>query len=420
MPSGAVSSLPRQKAHVKPREPDIETIAVIRAHWYARHQAQLTDEEIILARKGRVAEATKVILTPETLQSPAWFTCLACPEGARRYRTDVGADPLRPPPRHVAAIQRHFREAHEVEDLPAGRIYHDPSVPALAVYVPSTPLRGAHVICARCPEGNNHVLIEDPPYGDACSFGRLLTLTAGLIDQVGGLDPVARSERLEAHHRGIIPQVGHSGIQRALKAARRGPPVHEPTALERGLLALTGAKAATGMGITRAIGELVALMETDTVAYACQLAGVIPGMAAHRSLLPQELAKLTRVRYGPLERTERTLWAIWDRRPGDPPSAATEPDSRLADDVVRCVVFHVAGGDGVGAAAVKDAAAIACGTVAVDAHRVVARDGASVNVDAAAIDNSERAPEANQDRSPLHAGPFDPRDPGVAPALVGA
>ena len=63
--------------------------------------------------------------------------------------------------------------------------------------------------------------------------------------------------------------------------------------------------------------DLATLMEEDPVGYACHLARAIPGLGAHLTLPPEELAGLVRRLYGRLERTERTLWAIWGRTPND-------------------------------------------------------------------------------------------------------
>jgi len=186
------------------RRPDPQTLAAIRAHWATWHLSSIAENEISHVRPGRIARATKATVTPETRASPAWFTCLACPEGARRYRTDVDVDPTNPPARHVAAIGRHFRIAHRVRRLARERIYGGSNLPALATYGSSTPLEGAHVICALCPEGNNRVYIEDPPYGDARSFGQLTLHYPHLTDELVGLDPVSRAKRLEAHHRAVV------------------------------------------------------------------------------------------------------------------------------------------------------------------------------------------------------------------------
>jgi hypothetical protein len=102
--------------------------------------------------------------------------------------------------------------------------------------------------------------------------------------------------------------------------------VPAPTELTDGLGALLGALVARGTPITRAITQLLALMDTDPVAYARELADVLPGMAAHRGLPEAALAAYTRDWYGRLERSERTLWKIWRRRAGGapgPPSAPT-------------------------------------------------------------------------------------------------
>ena len=112
----------RTRAHVQTRGPDIETIAAIRVHWAARHQdeGELAEDGIATERKGRLAATTKVAIIPETRKSPAWFICRACPEGGQRYRTDVGADALDPPIRHLTAIRRHFSHRARHQE-PAGR-----------------------------------------------------------------------------------------------------------------------------------------------------------------------------------------------------------------------------------------------------------------------------------------------------------
>ncbi len=309
------------------RRPDHETLAAIRAHWDSCHHRTIADYEIAVERKGRLADTTRVTVTPETASSPAWFTCRACPKGARRYRVDVEVDPVSPPPRHIAAIRRHFRESHGVRRLPENRIYRDPSTPTLAIYERSTPLTGAHVICLLCRPGNNRILIEDPPYGDARSFGWLTTMYPGLVREVAGLAPLARANRLEAHHRQIIlPRLTEKAVALAVQAARQGPPVLAPSQVTAGIEVLLATKVASGTPITHVITELSALMETNPVGYAWELAGVIPGLEAHRTLPPEDLATLTRELYGRLERRERTLWTIWRRRSRDPSLAAPSPN----------------------------------------------------------------------------------------------
>ena len=300
--------------------PDPEVMAAIRIHVGRRHGRGIGEEEIARERRGRLAGATLLTFVSETERSPAWFTCLLCPEGARRYRVDLFTDPARPPARHVEAIRRHFAEHHEIPRLSGRRIYRQPSSAprALATYGRSTPLRGAHVVCHCCPLGMNRIFLEDPPYGDARSFPELLMRSPALGLEIAGLEPRARAERLEAHHRGIVvPSVREQAITRALRLARADPPSREPTELEDGLQTLLRSQVAEGTPITRAIQDLATLMEEDPLGYACQLARAIPGLEAHLTLPPERLAGLVSDLYGRLERTERTLWAIWGRTPND-------------------------------------------------------------------------------------------------------
>jgi hypothetical protein len=221
-------------ADLATRRPDPEALAAIRGHWATWHLSWIAGEEIAHVRPGRIAEVTKAIVAPETRESPAWFTCLACPEGARRYRTDVGAGPTNPPSRHIAAITRHFRTAHGVRRLARERIYGGSDLPALATYGPSTPLEGAYVICGLCPEGNNRVPIEDPPYGDARSFSQLKILYPDLAAELVGLDPIACAKRLEAHHRAVvIPTAIRPATEWTLKRAQRPQPLDDGPRADR-------------------------------------------------------------------------------------------------------------------------------------------------------------------------------------------
>lgn len=306
------------------RRPDLETLAAIRDHWAARHGGEITGDQIALERKGRLAESTKVTFIPETRQSPAWFICQKCPDALRRHRVDVGVDPVRPPKRHVTAIRRHFREAHGVRSLPAARIYHDPEIPALAIYGPSTPVAGAHVACLMCPDGNNRIIIEDPPYGDARSFAQLRMYEPELARKFARLTPVQRAAQLEAHHRGITAEATQPAVDRALRKLRTSESARELPEAEFGLRVLLVDRVANGTLITRAINDLVDLMETDPVGYACAVAGAIPGLAAHRTLPADDLAALAQDLYGPLERNRRTLWRIWARIPEVERDAAIE------------------------------------------------------------------------------------------------
>ncbi len=298
------------------RSPDPESLAAIRAHWATWHLSWIAEEEIAHARRGRIAKLTKVTLTPETRASPAWFTCLACPEGARRYRTDVGADPTNPPARHIAAIGRHFRTAHGVRRLARERIYGGSNLPALATYGPSTPLKGAHVICALCPEGNNHVLIEDPPYGDARSFSQLKILYPHLTLELSGLDPSARAKRLEAHHRAVvIPAAIQPAIERALKKAQRGPPRRRSTETRMGIQSLLLKEVRSGETITSVIAELEVMARDNPAAYAAYIAREIPVMQRYLGHPPERIAEQLTQFCGKPATTARALWSIWHRIP---------------------------------------------------------------------------------------------------------
>ena len=300
-------------------QPDPETLRTIRDHWTARHGREIPDDAIAIARRGRRAKATQVLVIPETRVSPAWFTCLGCPEGAQRYRVDVGASPTAPPPRHLAAIRRHFRVAHGVRRLHEGRIYGGSNLPALAVYGPSTPLAGAHVICGLCPEGNNRVYIEDPPYGDARSFAQLTMHDPDLARELRGLDPSARADRLEAHHRGIvIPTATHTSIERTLRRARAVRPMRRGlTETQLGIRVFLLNEVRSGEPIAGVIAELELMARDNRVAYAEYIAREIPAMQPYLGHPPEQLAKVLSELCGKPATSARALWSIWNRIPAE-------------------------------------------------------------------------------------------------------
>lgn len=295
---------------------DLETLAAIRDHWAARHGQEISDDAIAIARRGHPSKPTKVLVTPETRASPAWFSCLACPEDARRYRVDVGISPIAPPPRHIAAIRRHFRLVHGVRRLHEGRIYGGSHLPALALYGPSTPLSGAHVVCALCPEGNNRVDIEDPPYGDARSFVYLTMHYPDLTRELTGLDPLARANRLESHHRGIVvPAATQAVVERALRRARSGPRTRRLTETQTGIQAVLLKEVRSGEPITSVISELALMARDNRAAYAEYIAREIPAMRPYLGHPPQRLAELLTEFCGKPATTARALWSIWERIP---------------------------------------------------------------------------------------------------------
>jgi len=299
------------------RRPDTESLAVIRDHWRARHgdQGELAEDQIAIERKGRLAGATRVTVIAARSGSPAWFICRACPEGAQRYRADVGADPLHPPRRHVAAIRRHFRDAHDIARLPASAIYHGGEEPVLARYVSTTPLVGAQLICELCPQLEDRIRLEAPPYGDARSFAHLAARYPQVAASLPGLTPTQRAARWEAEHRGLRADATQTGLEQRLREARAADVAREPPKAELGLRALLLEGVAAGGGITEVIDALDEQIRTDPDGYACTLARAIPGLEHHRSLPDAELATFARGLYPPLERDKRTMWRIWKRIP---------------------------------------------------------------------------------------------------------
>jgi len=279
---------------------------------------------------GRAAQTARVTVAAETVTSPTWYTCRACPTGAQRFRIDVGADPATPPARHLAAIRRHFREVHGLRRLPRRGIGEGEFAHGRAVYVPSTPLHGAHLICGMCRAGSNEIQIEAPPFGDARSLSLLAMLYPGLACQITRIDAQTRADRLEEYHRQmVIPRATQWAIDQALRVPGDGSPAPADREVTEGIRTLLATAVVMGTPITRAVPRLVKLMDFDPVVYACAVAAAIPALEVHRTAPPQAVAALTRYRYGRLERTERTLWTIWCGQPVtplDPRASATRAD----------------------------------------------------------------------------------------------
>jgi len=305
------------------QQPDTETLTAIRTHWARHHAGELTDEAICIARRGRPRKEVIVLVTAETRASPAWFRCLACPEGTQRYRSDVGASSTDPPARHVGAIQRHFRILHGYARFPKERIHGCSNLPALATYGPTTPMAGAHVLCALCPQGSNTICIEDPPYGDARSFAQLLRLYPHLRRELTRLDPIARADLLEAYHRAlVIPQATQSAVERAARRVRHRPTPPRANHTEAGIQGLLLTEVRNGENITSLIAALELLAKEHPSAYAGYIAHHVPEMSRLLHNSPEWIADYLITFCGQPARSARQLWAIWQRIPESTRAAA--------------------------------------------------------------------------------------------------
>jgi len=290
-----------------------ETIAAIEAHWARVHEGTISATQIAVLRSGPAPNGVLVSVIPETPESPAWFVCSRCPDGAQRYRTDVGADPLDPPPRHVAAIKHHFRERHGIT-LRADEIYHDPGVPARVSYGPSTPLVGAHLVCSECPEGVNRVFFEETPYGDARSFSELRRRHPELVGQINGLSPAEQADYWELVHRGRAASATASGVRSALARARAETSAHRLGPLRVGIIRLLCAGVAAGNKITPLIDELVGMARNDPIGYRVRIARHMPEMDDVRDPDPKRIAATLTEFYGEPPTSRRALWDLWRAR----------------------------------------------------------------------------------------------------------
>ena len=198
-------------------------------------------------------------------------------------------------------------------------------------YGRSTALSGAHIVCHLCPVGVNRILIEEPPYGDARSFGELLLRRRELHGEVAGLGPVERAERLEAEHRGVVvPAVKQAAVRAALREARGGGERREPGELAEAIRAVLLREVRQGTRITHAVAELARLMGEDPSGYAFRLAGAMADMEAVLTLPPEQVATMMVDFYGRLDRDERTLWRIWRQIP-----RATLAEARTQGEAAR-------------------------------------------------------------------------------------
>jgi hypothetical protein len=300
------------------RRPDPEILRAIRIHTGTHHGRGISADQIARERKGRRAVVTRVTYVPETPESPAWIICHDCPEGAQRYRVDVFAGPTRPPARHVEAIRRHMAAAHGLTRFSARRIYRQRSSRALVTYLPTRPLVGAQMICALCPEGRNHLILEEPPYGDARSFWELRLQHPELASQMYGLTPAERADAWEAVHRGISATATQPAITRALRRARQGTPARRLTETQQGIQRLLGAEVRAGAPITNVIDELAVMARSDPGAYAVRIARHIPSMRDDLSQPPEVIAKTLVDFCGTPPTSSRALWALWAAIQKDP------------------------------------------------------------------------------------------------------
>ena len=295
---------------------DDEVLAVVRRHWVAVHGEQITDAEIATKkRSGPVASGVRVVVRPETIDSPSWFECLGCPEGARSYRVDVGADPLNPPSRHLAMIARHLEAEHGITD-PAGRIYRGTaSQEVVCGYVSATPIRPAWFDCALCATGQSRHFLDDPPYGDARAPWHLRIYYRDFANQIARLSPAERVIQWEAHQRGVLAKATQRAVATAVREARKAVTRRKLTPTQMGIQAVVLARVRAGAPVTTVIRELSVLAHTDPNEYAVLVAEQIPAMADSLDQPAELVADSLGSWYGPPARTERAIWAIWMRLP---------------------------------------------------------------------------------------------------------
>jgi len=294
---------------------DDETLAAIRRHWSAVHATEIAHDQIASKRPGPAATGILVRVTPETAESPAWFECLACRAGRRSYRVDVGADPLCPLGRHVAAIARHFAEAHGITEFGAAQIYHGTDEPVLCSYEAASSTQSAQVTCSLCPEGMRRHPLDEPPYGDARSFAYLGVFYPDFARQIARLAPAEQAIQWEAHQRGVLAAASQPAVTKAVKKARRGPRVRRLTQTQMGIQALLLDEVRAGEPITSVVAALSDLARRDPDAYAVWIARQVPVMERHLSNPPEQVAASLGEWYGKPARTERALWSIWTSIP---------------------------------------------------------------------------------------------------------
>ena len=185
----------------------------------------------------------------------------------------------------------------------------------LATYLPTTPLVGAHLICERCPQGMNRIYIEDPPYGDARSFGRLAMFNPELAGRLARLTPAERATQWEAFQRGIAAEAAQPAIERAVRRARKGPPARALTPTQLGIQALILREVRSGEPVTSVIAELAEMARDHRAGYAECIARQIPEMQPYLENPPERIAELLTEVCGTPATSARALWSIWERIP---------------------------------------------------------------------------------------------------------
>jgi hypothetical protein len=251
-----------------------DVASAARAHVRARHNEELPDVEI-----GRpTARAKTVRLTwAEDEELGLYFDCRRCPDGFRRYYLEV--ERAQPTERLYVRAATHFAEQHPEQPLAPQALWHEGNRPEgpLASFLPMMPQLGAGIVCQLCPQGMNRIFLTTPPYGDARRLQHLLSEQPELYEKTRGFESRERAEYVDAWDRGELQRRDRfAGRQALARAATEREP---RDARQEVLVALLLQRAPDGKGITRLIDELDWLALKDPVAFSCELATAIPGLA---------------------------------------------------------------------------------------------------------------------------------------------
>jgi hypothetical protein len=183
-----------------------------------------------------------------------------------------------------------------------------------AIFIPMLVLIGAGIICRECPEGLNRVYLTPAPYGDARRIRYLLRVRQDLREETRGFSPLEQGEHVEAWDRGELQLRERLSGRRALARAARK---REDSALEQALGLLLLKRTQAGAGITTVITELHELSIASPIAFAAELATILPGFSELAdSVAPDNLASAVAGSLGlkddNLPGANRTqLWRIW-------------------------------------------------------------------------------------------------------------